>query len=488
MSSAHNVVLLVNTNRMRPVVAPIAVDYLGTSLQQHGYRVAVLDLALSNNPLESIEEEMKRTKPLAIGITIRNTDDCYFSSRDFFLPEVRRIVHAIKGRTDAPVILGGCGFSIMPVAILEYCGCDIGIRGDGEIPLLRFLDAWSEKTSRGTVPGLVYRTDNGWHMNPPAYLPMDGFPPQKRDAVDNRRYLIDGGMGNIETKRGCDRGCIYCADPVAKGRLIRARNPRAVVDEVEALVNQGVDVLHTCDSEFNLPSEHATAVCEEIVRRELGNEVRWYSYMSPKPFTATFASLLKRAGCAGINFGVDSGNETMLKRLGRDFSAQDILDTARICRAHSIPFMFDLLLGGPGETKRTVAETIGLMRHAEPERVGTAIGIRVYPGTGLASVVESEGPSERNQNLHGETSNNPMFLKPVFYLSEKLGENAVQFVGKLVQHDERFFVSVPEATRQNYNYNENQVLVEAIRKGYRGAFWDILRRLPQDRRLFTGDA
>jgi len=81
-----------------------------------------------------------------------------------------------------------------------------------------------------------------------------------------------------------------------------------------------------------------------------------------------------------------------------------------------------------------------------------------------------------------------MFLKPVFYLSEKLGENAVQFVGKLVQHDERFFVSVPEATRQNYNYNENQVLVEAIRKGYRGAFWDILRRLPQDRRVSTGDA
>ena len=480
MISTSNTVFLVNTNRMRPVVAPIALDYLSGSLRERGYDVEVLDLALADDPLGTIEERLKGAEPLAVGITIRNTDDCYFASADFFLPEVKKIAELVKSRTGAPVILGGCAFSLMPVAILDYCGCALGIRGDGEIAFVQLLDALRHKTSYARVPGLVYRARKRWHENPAGNVPMERFPVQKRDAVDNPRYLAEGGMGNIETKRGCDRSCIYCADPVAKGRTVRVRDPRAVVDEIEILIKQGVDVLHTCDSEFNLPIEHATAVCEETVRRKLGTRLRWYAYMSPRPFTLAFASLLKRAGCAGINFGIDSGSDAMLKKLGRDFCAQDILDTAKICCTNGITFMFDLLIGGPGETKGTVAETIELMRRAQPDRVGTSVGVRVYPGTRLARIVESEGPRERNRSLHGQVSDNPNFLKPVFYLSAELGDDASQFVSDLVGNDERFFMPVPEATRKNYNYNENQVLVEAIKKGYRGAFWDILRRLPQD--------
>ena len=480
MNPSNNRVFLVNTNRMRPVVAPIALDYLGTCLRDGGYEVALIDLALDQDRPASVEEHLRGPEPLAVGVTVRNTDDCYLGSRDFFLPEIRRVVDAIKERTNAPVVLGGCGFSIMPAAVLDYCGCDLGIRGDGEVAFLQLLDALRNNNSYMSVPGLVCRVDGRWHINPPADMAMERFKPQRRDLVDNVRYLVEGGMGNIETKRGCNRKCIYCADPVTKGRVVRVRNPQGVVDEIEALLARGVDVFHTCDSEFNLPPVHASAVCEEIASRNLGRKVRWYAYMSPKPFTAQFASLLKRAGCVGINFGVDSGSDAMLRRLARDFTPQDILDTARICRDYEIASMFDLLLGGPGENRETVAETVDLMRRAGPDRVGAAVGIRLYPGTPLARAVESEGSLEQNPHLHGEVSDNPAFLKPVFYLSEKLGPDAVRFIGDLIGDDERFFTASEEATQENYNYNENQVLVEAIRAGYRGAYWDILRRLAQD--------
>jgi len=95
-----------------------------------------------------------------------------------------------------------------------------------------------------------------------------------RSWVDNKRYFKEGGQAGFETKRGCNGSCIYCADPVAKGRNIRLRPPSAVADEVEHLVAQGIDHLHTCDSEFNLPPEHAIAVCEEFERRRLGDKVR----------------------------------------------------------------------------------------------------------------------------------------------------------------------------------------------------------------------
>jgi len=480
MVSTSNTVLLVNTNRMRPVVAPIGLDYLSGYLREHGYEAEVLDLALADDPFGDIETRLSGPEPFVVGVTVRNSDDCYFASGDFFLPEIKRVTEHIKRLTDAPVVLGGCAFSLMPAATLDYCKCNLGIRGDGEFGFVRLLDALRDNTSYTDVPGLVYRAGGRWRVNPVENTPLERLPMQRRDAVDNPRYLAEGGMAGIETKRGCDKGCIYCADPVAKGREVRARDVRAVVNEIEALLNQGVDVLHTCDSEFNLPIDHASAVCEEIVTRKLGDKVRWYAYMSPAPFTQAFASVLKRAGCVGINFGVDSGSDAMLRRLGRDFSSQDVLDTAKICRATGITSMFDLLIGGPGETKKTVAETIELMHRAQPDRVGASVGLRVYAGTALARMVDSEGPRERNPNLHGAVSDNPSLLKPVFYLSAKLGDDASQFVGDLIGDDERFFLAARNATRKNYNYNENQVLVDAIKKGYRGAFWDILRRLSQE--------
>ena len=51
----------------------------------------------------------------------------------------------------------------------------------------------------------------------------------------------------------------------------------------------GIDHVHTCDSEFNIPADHALAVCREIVRRGLGGRLRWYAYCAPLPFTAELA-------------------------------------------------------------------------------------------------------------------------------------------------------------------------------------------------------
>ncbi|RKY58247.1 MAG: hypothetical protein DRP95_06155 [Candidatus Latescibacterota bacterium] len=90
-----------------------------------------------------------------------------------------------------------------------------------------------------------------------------------------------------------------------------------------------------------------------------------------------------------------------------------------------------------------------------------------------------EGFTPENPNLRGQVEDNPDWLRPIFYLSRYLGENPAEYVAGVIGGEGRFFFPSPEDIRRNYNYNENQVLVEAIRKGYRGAFWDILRRLAE---------
>ncbi len=471
-------ILLVNSNLMQPPIAPIGLDYIAGYLEVAGHQVELLDLCFEANPDAAIAARLARgSQPQIIAITLRNTDDCYCASRQSFLPQFRGIIQALRARCrEALMVVGGVGFSLMPRAILaDAPGC-VGIVGDGELSLAAIGSAVDRDGDIWRAPGLVGFTAGGeWRAQSAARGPVHNIP-TSRSWVDNRRYFAEGGQGGIETKRGCAGRCIYCADPIAKGRRYRLRPPAQVAQEAQSLLAQGVDVLHTCDSEFNLPPRHALAVCQELVRRRLGERLRWYAYCSPEAMTPELAAAMRRAGCVGINFGTDSACDAMLRRLGRGFTAADIRRVREICRTAGITCMFDLLLGGPGETRETTAETIRVMRETEPDAVGVAIGLRIYPGTGLARTAAAEGITPDNPNLVGQVADNPEFARPVFYLSAALGPDYPPLLHDKLRGDPRFFLG-GSGDETDYNYNANDALVEAIKAGARGAYWDILRRL-----------
>lgn len=472
-------VLLVNTNRMRPLVAPLGLDYLAQALEGSGFPVEILDLALAENPDEAISGYFEKNSVRAIAVTLRNIDDSYYASQDSSLPQIKEVIKSIKARTEAPIIMGGVGFSLMACEIMDYCDLDFGIKGEGEETLPVLLQRIFNREEFIGIPGLVLRTQKGLHFSPPRYLNLARFSFSRRGAIDNLRYFQEGGMAGFESKRGCDRKCVYCADPVSKGRKIRLRPPKDVADELENLLKQGIDHFHTCDSEFNLPEGHAVAICQEIVRRGLGDKVRWYAYCSPVPFSEELALLMRRAGCVGIDFGVDHGDDRMLQRLGRDFTSRDVREIANRCHRYGFSFMFDLLLGGPGETRETLRETINLMKELNPSRIGVSFGVRIYRDTPLGRQVLKEGVTLANRNLRGRIEGNQDLLEPIFYTSAGLGEGVEEYIKELIAEDKRFFFAAKGDIEGNYNYNENSTLVQAIKKGYRGAFWDILRRLEE---------
>lgn len=480
-SGTHNAkkVLLINPNQMKPPVTPLALDYLAQALRQNHFDVDVLDLCFATDFSQAIDDYFAADSPIAVGITFRNIDDSFFLSQDFFVPGLKRVIDYLKARTSAPLILGGSGFSVMPEAILSYCDVDLGIWGEGEYSLPLLVARIATEQDFQDVPGLIYRRNHRFHRNPPKYLDLSQFPTPGRNAIDNRRYFLEGGMGAIEDKRGCSKGCIYCVDPVGKGRQLRLRAPDSVADEIERLLELGIDHFHFCDSEFNISEAHARDVCLKLIERGLGTRIRWYAYCSPVPLSDELAALFQRAGCAGIDFGADSGTDHMLRTLGRDFAVADLRHTAEVCHRQGIVFMYDLLLGGPGETEESLRETIETMKRLEPSRVGAALGVRIFPETKLAALVRGQGPLTENPNLYGLARENDEFFAPVFYLSSALGPDAPRYLSELIGGDERFFFGATDEVDQNYNYNENTILVNAIKAGYRGAFWDILRRLAE---------
>ena len=463
-------VALVNSNRIQPPVAPLGLEYVAEALLAAGHEVRILDLCWEEQPEKAIQGFFNDREYGLVGISIRNTDDCSFATRESFLPGCSRIVETIRSHSAAPIIAGGVGFSVMPEAAVAITGVDAGVLGDGEFTMTRIADRCERRASWEDLPNLVSQRNGIFRRTPVSTVPLSRLPRMRRVLVDNRRYYLEGGQAGIETKRGCPMGCVYCADPLAKGNATRLRPPGDVVAELERLLDQGIEHVHICDSEFNVPEDHALEICGGIARRGLGGRLRLYPYCKPGPFSRELARQMRRSGVRGINFGADSGDEGMLRRLGRDFGPGEILSAARLCRENGITVMFDLLLGAPGETRESIARTVGLMMESGADRIGVTVGVRVYPGTRLAREVRRE---DLREGLVGGSD----LRHPVFFLEPGIAPGVFDQLDALVGKDPRFLFFDPARPERNYNYNANQVLVRAIREGHRGAYWDILRRV-----------
>jgi hypothetical protein len=253
-----------------------------------------------------------------------------------------------------------------------------------------------------------------------------------------------------------------------------------VADEVEALLGQGIDVLHTCDCEFNIPYDHAIAVCQEFINRGLGDKVRWYAYLAVEPLDAQLAVLMRKAGCVGIDFTTDAACPQMLKAYGHSYGPEQISSAVRLCKEQGMVVMTDLLLGGPGETVQTLCQTIDNIKLAGPDAVGAGMGVRIYPNTPLESLLRSVGPLESNPGICRRYDGPIDLTRPTFYISPALGPDPAGLVHSVVGQDPRFFLPTKQgdsAQARDHNYNANMELAKAIQAGARGAYWHILLQL-----------
>lgn len=466
----------------------MGLDYIAGHAQAAGLDVEILDLGRLDDRQQAIREYFSRRSPRLVGLSFRNVDDCFWPSGEWFVPGLGELIDSVRQETDAPIVLGGVGYSILPESILEATGADFGVRGDGEEAIVALYRQLAGRRDFAKVPGLLWRHDSALRQNPPSW-PRQLSLTIRRDQVDNPGYFKVGGQIGLETKRGCNRVCAYCADPLAKGKALRLRSPAEVADEAESLFEMGVDVLHLCDSEFNIPSDHARAVCAELERRHLGDRLRWYAYLAVVPFNAGLARSMRRAGCVGINFTSDSASPAMLQTYRQAHRPEDLTVAVWACREAGIRVMLDLLLGGPGESPATVRESVDFVKRIGPDCVGAALGVRLYPDTPLTARLVAEGPLEMDPAVRRHYEGPVDLLRPTFYVSSELGDRPAELVRQIIAGDRRFFEPELEnggaggasartgGRPSDHNYNRNEQLEEAILRGARGAYWDILAKL-----------
>lgn len=159
-------VTFVNTNQIKPAIAPIAFDYLSAPMERAGFELDLLDLCFSDDCEAAIAAHCRTAAPDYWGVTLRNTDDVYFSSGYSFLDRIRDIVALLRRARAVPVVMGGAGYSVMPEKLLAYLDADFGIVREGEFSFPELLTCLEEGRSFTHIPGVVYRDTAGVRATP----------------------------------------------------------------------------------------------------------------------------------------------------------------------------------------------------------------------------------------------------------------------------------------------------------------------------------
>ena len=449
-------VLLVSANReLTPYpVFPIGLSYLAGPLAAAGHRLEALDLCFADDPERAVREALERFTPGAVVLSIRNIDNVTWPASRSYLDGIRGVVAACRGK--APVILGGSGFSIMPAEILEFLDGDYGIVGEGEEVLPSVLDALERGKSAGPLPGLLARGATAFI--PPQPISRIGTPDRSLFLLE--RYNREGGMANLQTKRGCPFSCIYCTYPLLEGNRVRLRPIPEIIREIGDLVDgSGIDYIYFVDDIFNYPPDFADRLCRAMTEARL--TIKWSAFINPGFFDLPLLETMVMAGCDAIEFGSESGSPVMLKNLGKSFGVEEVRNASRLCRDRGVDFAHYLLFGGPGENENTIRETFSLMDEVAPVAIIAMTGIRIFPGTPLFHRALAEGV------ITAETS----LLEPVFYISPLVGER----LGPLVTGE--------ALKRRNWivpglEINMSDSMLEVLRhfRG-RGPLWKQVKRL-----------
>jgi len=405
-------ILLVSANISvgRPVF-PLGLAYLAGSLRKMGHEIRGLDLPFHKEHKETLKKTIAEFCPQAIGISVRNVDNQHYSSPVSFLPGVRSVVEVCQESSpQAKIIVGGSGFSIMPEQLLDYLGVDLGIVGEGETAITDLVQAIEQGSNCGDIPGVVVRREGRTKLAKPRRMEdMDSLELPNRGIFEPKKYLQASVVLNVRTKRGCPFRCIYCTTPQIEGNKMRIITPQKVVDELEILKKvYGASEFYFTDNIFNYPTKHAESICEEIISR--GLDIRWHCIANPCSLSNDLLRLMKEAGCYGLSLGNESGSPQMLKNLRKPFTVEQVSQSCLYCRELGINYTCFLLLGGPGENRKTVEESISTMERLKPDSLGINIGIRIYPNTELARMARDEGILDAHADL----------LPPTFYLSREI--------------------------------------------------------------------
>ncbi|MBI4316439.1 MAG: radical SAM protein, partial [Chloroflexi bacterium] len=229
----------------------------------------------------------------------------------------------------------------------------------------------------------------GWRLNGeitvnwdrPFFKSLDDLPFPLHNLLPLDKYrmpMIKGPYTFIVTSRGCPAGCKYCIKHVSYQNSVRLRSPEKLMEEMWLLYNLGIHHIHMYSDLFTVSREQVVQLCKLII--EQGLKITWTCNSRVDYVDEEMLTLMGRAGCTLISWGIESGNELILKKAHKGYKMEQAHKALGWAKKAGIKNWGYFIIGLPGETEETIKDTMAVSR-ALPLDIALFHVAAPYPGT-----------------------------------------------------------------------------------------------------------
>lgn len=337
------------------------VTYLGSFLARHGFSFDYVNLFHL--------EKQRLAEKLAAGVRlVAITTTLYVAPQ----PITEIVSFVRKYDPTVPIVVGGPYVTNQVAAmagddldaLFDYLGADLYVTGrEGELTLARLIHALRQGDDLATVPNLAYRQGNG-------------FARTQTDLESNSLHdnLVDYGLFRPEdfnefvttrTAKSCPFSCAFCGFPQRAGKYtyLDLSDVERELDNIARIPS--VSTVTFIDDTFNVPKNRFRDLMRLLIRKDYG--FRWNCFYRSDHGDRDTIRLMREAGCEGVFLGIESGSDRMLKAMNKTARRADYLAALEGFGEEGISTYASLIVGFPGETDETVAETVSLLETGRPD-------------------------------------------------------------------------------------------------------------------------
>lgn len=381
------------------ITPPLGIGYLASSLKKHSIKVKIIDALKENLNLNNLVKKIQILKPDAVGITCLTA----------FYEEVINLSNVLKEK-NIRVIIGGVHPTFLPFETLKDSNADFVICGEGEIAFPKLI---KNNFVNKNIPGVYSQKDINRKLlikKAESISNLDKLPFPDWQALNPNTYpkaphgavARNFPIGVIMTTRGCPYQCTFCASRRFYDLKIRFRSPENVISEIKYLVkNFGVKEICFEDDNLTIKRDHVEKICNLIIKNNL--KITW---TCPNGIRADrvdedLIRLMKKSGCYFFAFGIESANPKILKNIKKMETIDTVKKSIEIAHKVGIECQGFFIFGLPGETTKTIDESIHFAKNSKLTRAHFMI-LDVLPGSELWDKLKGKFKPNWRKNSYKE--------------------------------------------------------------------------------------
>lgn len=352
---------------------PIGIYYVAALLKEKNYDIEILNWQKLGRSPEEIRAVLVEKRADVIGFSI-------LQANRWGGIEIAKIAKQIN--PDVKIVFGGITPTFLWKHFLaHFPAIDCIVRGEGEYTFLKLIQCFEKKEfeSIGAIRGIAFRKNNT------PVKTQDAEPVHDLDELPNpAKYFT---FEHLALTRGCPGNCTFCGSPKFWGQRVRFHSADYFVDQLELQYQRGIRFFLISDDTFTFKKERVIEICRQILNR--GLKITWFAISRVNFITEEVVYWMRKAGCIQISFGVESGSPKIRSILNKRTTNEQIKNAFRITLRYGISPRAYIIFGSPGETGKTIQESIDLINEIKP-LVIIFHALVLFPGTALYSEFKSK--------------------------------------------------------------------------------------------------